>query len=62
MLKEEIKKILDKYFYPPPCNTRFKKMYMNCFICGTAFERGVWDAQKERAAKEIAEKTEGQHE
>ncbi len=59
MLKEEIKSILDKYFYPPPINPRFKENYVNCYVCGTSFLRKVWDVQKEKAAKEILEKMEG---
>ena len=55
---EEIKKILDKYFYPPPCNPKFKERYVNCFVCGTSFGRKVWDAQKDKAVKEILDKME----
>ena len=59
MLKEEIKKVLDKYFYPSPCNPRFKERYVNCFVCGTSLSRKVWDMQKEKAAKDIIDKLEG---
>ena len=59
MRPEEIKKVLDKYFYPPPCNPKFKERYVNCFVCGTSFGRRVWDKQKEKAAKEILNKMEG---
>ena len=58
MLKEDIKKVLDKYFYPPPCNPKFKERYVNCFVCGTSFGKRVWDSQKEKAAKEILNKLE----
>ena len=48
-----LKKILNKYFYPPPVAWKYKKDHSHCFICGTAFSKETWQGQIDKAAKEI---------
>lgn len=48
-----LKKILTKYFYPPPVAWKLKRHYSHCYVCGTAFNRRTWTSQIEKACKEI---------
>lgn len=48
-----LKKILSKYFYPSPVAWKYKKEHSHCFVCGTSFDKKVWQGQIDKAVKEI---------